>query len=85
MGGKAKTERDKLTQLEEIPNVGPSIARCLRRVGIREPKDLQTKDPYELYHQLCDLDNERYDPCVLDTFMAVTDFMNGSPKKPWWE
>ena len=27
----------------------------------------------------------RQDPCVLDTFLAVVDFMNGHPPRAWWE
>ena len=26
----------------------------------------------------------RQDPCVLDTFMAATDFMRGAQPTPWW-
>ena len=26
----------------------------------------------------------RQDPCVLDTFMAATDFMRGAPARRWW-
>ena len=27
---------------------------------------------------------KRQDPCVLDTFMAATDFMRGAAAAPWW-
>jgi hypothetical protein len=27
---------------------------------------------------------KRHDPCVLDTFMAATDFMGGAEPRPWW-
>lgn len=34
------------TALEEIPNVGPSVAASLRQVGIRQPVDPKGRDPY---------------------------------------
>lgn len=27
---------------------------------------------------------QRHDLCVLDTFLAAKDFMNGGPAQPWW-
>jgi DNA transformation protein len=24
-------------------------------------------------------------PCVLDTYLAVCDFMGGGPARPWWD
>jgi hypothetical protein len=37
-----------------------------------------------LYQALCAKTGERHDPCVLDTFMAATDFMRGAAALPWW-
>jgi hypothetical protein len=37
-----------------------------------------------LYQQLCAATGQRQDPCVLDTFMAATDFMRGAEAAPWW-
>jgi hypothetical protein len=70
--------------LEQLPNVGPSLAADLRLIGIREPKELRGKDAFVLYQRLCAATGQRHDPCVLDTFMAATDFMNGAPAAPWW-
>jgi len=42
-------DREKCTRLEEIPNVGPSIAEDLRLVGVSHPKDLMGRDPYQMY------------------------------------
>ena len=46
--------------------------------------DLRGKDAFVLYQKLCAATGQRQDPCVLDTFMAVTDFMRGAPAAPWW-
>lgn len=71
-------------QLEQLPNVGPSIASSLRCVGICHPRDLKGKDAFVLYQRLCALTGQRQDPCVLDTFMAAADFMAGAQPAPWW-
>ncbi|HWI11855.1 MAG TPA: helix-hairpin-helix domain-containing protein [Burkholderiaceae bacterium] len=70
--------------LEQLPNIGPSLAADLRLIGIEHPADLRGKDAYQLYQRLCAATGQRQDPCVLDTFMAATDFMRGAPAAPWW-
>jgi hypothetical protein len=37
-----------------------------------------------LYQKLNAATGTRHDPCVLDTFMAAVDFMNGAAAAPWW-
>ena len=71
--------------LEQLPNIGPSLAADLRLIGIREPRELRGKDAFVLYQKLCAATGQRQDPCVLDTFMAATDFMGGAPAAPWWK
>jgi hypothetical protein len=70
--------------LEQLPNIGPSLAADLRLIGIRAPADLNGQDAFVLYQRLCAATGQRQDPCVLDTFMAATDFMRGAPAAPWW-
>jgi pathogenicity locus Cdd1 protein len=70
--------------LEQLPNIGPSLAADLRRIGIHAPKELRGKDAFVLYQKLCAATGQRQDPCVLDTFMAITDFMRGGAPAPWW-
>ncbi|NUZ07792.1 mitomycin resistance protein [Schlegelella sp. ID0723] len=60
------------------------MAASLRLIGIDEPRDLSGKDALALYRALCRASGQRQDPCVLDTFMAATDFMAGAPAAPWW-
>ncbi len=71
-------------QLEQLPNIGPSIAADLRLIGVQHPQQLLGSDALQLYHQLCQHTGKRHDPCVLDTFMAATDFMRGAEPRPWW-
>lgn len=70
--------------LEQIPNIGASLAADLRLIGIRHPRDLAGRDAFVLYQALCAKTGQRQDPCVLDTFMAATDFMRGAAPAPWW-
>lgn len=81
---KAATAQDCVT-LEQLPNVGPAIAGELRRLGIDHPQQLAGRDAYALYQALGRLKGRRQDPCVLDTFMAVLDFLAGEPPAPWWQ
>ena len=70
--------------LEQLPNIGPALAANLRLIGIRTPQELRGKDAFVLYQKLCAATGQRQDPCVLDTFMAASDFMRGAPPAPWW-
>ena len=71
-------------QLEQLPNIGPSLAADLRLLGVQHPRELASRDAFQLYQALCGLTGKRQDPCVLDTFMAATDFMRGAEPRPWW-
>ena len=72
------------SELEQVPNVGRSVASDLRLIGIRRPVDLSGRDPYALYDALCRKTGVRHDPCVLDTFIAAVRFAEGGPPLPWW-
>ncbi len=80
---KASTATECLT-LEQLPNIGPSIAADLRLIGVQHPQELAQQDALQLYQSLCRVSGKRQDPCVLDTFMAATDFMRGAAARPWW-
>jgi hypothetical protein len=67
----------------DIPNVGPRVAGDFKTLGIKTPSELKKKTGIGLYKALCKKTNSRQDPCVLDTFIAVVDFMNGAPAAPW--
>ena len=80
---KAHSAQDCQT-LEQLPNVGPAMAGDLRALGLHHPAQLAGQDAYTLYRALERHSGRRQDPCVLDTFLAVVDFMNGAPARPWW-
>ena len=70
--------------LEQLPNIGPALAGDLRSLGIDRPQQLAGRDAFALYRALCERSGRRQDPCVLDTFIAATEFMGGAAPKPWW-
>ncbi len=80
-----KVVREKVKKLTDLPNIGPSLADDLRLIGIDTPQQLKGKEAFELYEMLCEKTGAKHDPCVLDVFMSVTDFMNGGEAKVWWD
>ena len=81
---KAKTAAKALT-LQDIPNIGPSIAGDLRQIGITEPRQLIGQDPYALYERSNAARGLRQDPCLIDCFISAVRFMEGAPARPWWK
>jgi len=72
-------------KLEDIPNIGKSIAADLRGIGIQLPQQLLTREPLSIYMELGKLMGQRHDPCVLYTLMAARHFMQSGEKLPWWK
>lgn len=78
-------DRKTVSELTDLPNIGEVMARDLRLVGIYHPQELIGKDAYQLYDELCKITGKKHDPCVIDVFLSVVDFMNGGDPAPWWE
>lgn len=76
--------RDEAIRLEDIPNIGTSIAKDLRSIGVETPEQLKDRDGLELYLKLNAVTGVKHDPCIADVFLAAVDFMNGGAAKPWW-
>ena len=81
----SKVVREEVVLLTHLPNIGPSLAGDLRLIGIQTPAELTGRDPYALFETLCEITQQRHDPCVLDVFISVTRFMNGEPPAVWWQ
>lgn len=71
-------------RLEDIPNIGKSIAGDLRALGIHTPKELATRDPLQTYLSLSNNMGKRHDPCVLYTLMAAKHFLESGESIAWW-
>lgn len=80
---KARTFKE-VKKFQDIPNVGPAMEKDFKELGFKNPVDLISKNPLTLYKKMCKISGKRLDPCVLDTYIAVIDFMNGAPAKPWY-
>lgn len=81
----SKVDRARLVRLTDLPNIGVAMADDLRLLGYHSPAALRGVSPFELYRRLSEATGQRQDPCVLDTFMSVTSFLDGGPARPWWE
>lgn len=80
-----KVSRDNLNSLTDLPNIGKAGAGDLFVLGITHANDLIGRCPYEMYALLCARTGVQHDPCVIDVFISITQFMAGSEPKPWWE
>lgn len=80
----AKVVRSQVVTLTDLPNVGEATAGDLRLLGIKHPRDLTGRCPYELFDQLCTITRSKQDPCVMDVLISVTSFMNGGEARTWW-
>jgi len=76
-------DRETVSRLEDLPNIGKACVVGLRLIGIDHPRRLAGKDPMALYKQLCAVSGRRHDPCMIDVLMPVVDFMNGGQSRPW--
>jgi hypothetical protein len=74
--------------LQEIPGVGPSIAKDLWELGIRRIGDLRGKDPERLYLRRCEQQQASIDRCLLYVFRCAVYYASHQRHDPellkWW-
>lgn len=80
-----QTATARTNQLEDIPNIGKSIASDLRSLGILSPQQLATRDPFKTYLALSDSMGKRHDPCVLYTLLAARHYLESGESISWWK
>ena len=71
------------SRLEDLPNMGKSIAADLRGLGILSPEQMSTRDPLETFQALARAMGCRHDPCVLYTLLSVVHFQKTGEALPW--
>lgn len=81
----SESRRNPPIELEDLPNIGKSIATDLRNIGILSPDQLASHEPVALYHALSMAMGHRKDPCVLYTLMATKHFLECGEALPWWD
>jgi len=77
----------KQDRLEDIPGVGPKVARNLRDLGLHSVKDLKGQNPEDLYARLSALRGCHIDRGVLYVFRCAAYYAeNGRDpdKLNWW-
>jgi len=88
MEARTRKREVRLRDLQEIPGVGPSIARDLMNIGIRSVKDLRGRVPEALYHMSNRAAGVVQDRCLLYVFRCAVYFAstrNPVPEKlKWW-
>lgn len=72
------------TRLEDLPNIGKSIANDLRSLGIHTPGELASRIPLDVFLELGAVMGKRHDPCVFYTLLAAEHFLKSSEPLPWW-
>jgi len=72
-------------KLEDLPNIGKSIAADLRAIGILQPQQLAGREPLAVYRELATVMGQRHDPCVLYVLLAVKHFLETGEARPWWQ
>lgn len=74
--------------LQEIPGIGPSIARDLRALGIQKVPDLRGRDPERLYRESNRLRGVVQDRCLLYAFRCAVYYASERKPRPrllkWW-
>ncbi len=72
-------------KLEDIPNIGKSIASDLRAIGILHPQQLAAHQPLATYFALAERMGHRHDPCVLYILIAAQHYLQSGDSLPWWK
>jgi len=76
------------TDLQSLPSIGPSLAKGLRDLGFQEPSDLHGQDPDKMFVNLCELQGQIIDRCVLYSFRCAVYAVTSSNRDPelakWW-
>jgi hypothetical protein len=77
-----------LKDLQQIPGIGPSLARDLWDLGYHQVADLAQQDAEQMYRNLEELRGQSQDPCVLYTFRCAVYFASTDEHDPallkWW-
>lgn len=77
-------DRNTVSRLDALPNIGKAIAKDLELIGIEHPQKLVGKNSFVLYDKLCRQKGHHIDHCVIDVFMSAIHFMEGGAPQPWW-
>lgn len=80
-----RSKRSQPRQLEDLPNIGKSIAADLRSIGILRSDQLAEREPIAVFRELSKVMGHRHDPCVLYTLISAKHFLKSGEALPWWK
>ena len=76
------------SELQQIPGVGPNMARHLERIGCPTLESLRDRDPEELYVKECLMKGRQEDRCALYVWRAAVYYAGHETRDPeklkWW-
>ena len=82
------SKKEILSEFQQIPGVGKTIARDLYNLDLRSIKDLKNQNPEDLYTQLCAYQNTQEDRCMLYVFRCAVYYASHANHDPhllkWW-
>ncbi len=74
--------------LQDIPGIGPNLARHLREIGYSDPSELRDQDAERMYAELREHHGGAMDRCVLYAFRCAVYYANNETHDPellkWW-
>ena len=68
--------------LQQIPGIGPAMARDLELLGYRRVEDLKDQDPQAMYDRLRIMAGGKLDRCVLYVFRAAVYYASNETHDP---
>lgn len=81
-------QKDSGDSLQDIPGIGPNLARHLREIGFNDPSELRNQDPERMYARLCEHHGGSMDRCVLYAFRCAVYYASNEEQDPellkWW-
>ena len=79
---------DLIKEFQDIPGVGPNIARDLVDLGYKSAEELRGENPGAMYRALMSLRSTHIDKCVLYVFRCAVYYASSTNPNPallkWW-
>jgi hypothetical protein len=76
-------------ELQNIPGVGPAVAKAFRAIGIRSQEDLCGQSPERLYQRYEQHVGHHVDRCLLYVFRCAVYYCETPDPEPgllkWWK
>jgi hypothetical protein len=75
-------ESSSLQELEQIPDVGKTIAKDMQNIGIHSIDDLKGRQAEQLYDRLCEFKASPVDRCMLYVFRCAIYYASNTDHDP---